>query len=805
MTAPNFYQTRECLPKTESKRIKMVTNLEVLKSSSIVGVIERYIPLRKNGANFIACCPFHSEKSPSFVVSEAKGMFKCFGCGKGGDALSFIKEYEKIDFNEAVKRLSELTGIALEYDKAQRVGKSPHEVLEKINELAKRELAKNAAIVEYLAQRELTQEICEKYDIGLVPSKQILLANFSTQELVESGFANKASGDYGLPRGASTARNDDKKVDSNKNEQSNNSSQATRRQDFGDRIGAFQAVRGDKTDGLSHKRGAAIADSSPKANAITIPMHHRICIAIRNPQHKVVAFVARTHPHYSFPPNAPKYINSKESYFYKKTQILYLYSNAKSSIQAQKAAFVVEGYIDSILLHENGFKNAIATGGTAFNVQHLNLLTRLDCEVIFCFDNDKSGMAANFRAVKVCFGAGFYKVKVAILQNRDSKGKRCKDINEALLAMDSNNSAQAESNQINGACEARNLESVVGGLGAKGVKKEGGIRESSLPIQAPPSPLERTLSQTKLESSHTAQKVDSMDCHADKSARNDREAPKLDFKFLSGYEFFIKWLYKNKDKQQAFNEIKAAISACQNFYYKQEFLDTACKLTGVPQEYFTQDKIPTKQPKDNYSTLIASILHSQDCAYIASELDLSFLPAQVRGSLQVFIAQSLRASALGLESAISAPREIDRPPVLSHPRGLKNTDSSSKILEAAGEQTQGKSQKAQNLNTPQDSRIFDEKAGLRSGEQGDKTGSSIDAVSHKLPALSQKAESILKEFIHATPLESGEFYQHYCDLYLAHLNREQTKARAKKDLKLVLALSEKIAQVQQDIAAQKAF
>ena len=568
----------------------MVTNLESLKSSSIVSVIERYIPLRKNGANFIACCPFHSEKSPSFVVSEAKGMFKCFGCGKGGDALSFIKEYEKIDFSEALKRLSELTGIALEYDKAQRVGKSPSEVLEKINALAKRELAKNAAIVEYLAQRGLTQEICERYDIGLVPSKSQLLQHFSAAELVESNFANE------------------------------------------------------------YEKGK-----------ISIPMRERIGIAIRNPQHKVIAFVARTHPHYNFPPNAPKYINSKESYFYKKTQILYLYSNAKSSIQAQKAAFVVEGYIDSILLHENGFKNALATGGTAFNVQHLNLLTRLDCEVVFCFDNDKSGMAANFRAVKVCFGAGFYKVKVAILQNRDSKGKRYKDINEALLAMDS---------------------------------KETSTNAERYPLFSK----EATL------------------CHADKSARNDdnnaqnlnnsqKPTPKLDFKYLSGFEFFIKWLYKNKDKQQAFTEIKAAISACQNFYDKQEFLDTACKLTGVPQEYFTQDKIPTKQPKDDYSKLVASILHSEECAYIATELDLSFIPQHKQ--LQAF---------------------------------------------------------------------------LHTGENKE-----------------------LASFIESKPMETQEFYQHYCDLYLAHLSREQTKARAKKDLKLVVALSEKITQVQRDIQAQKAF
>lgn len=532
----------------------MITNLEILKSSSIVGVIERYIPLRKNGANFIACCPFHSEKSPSFVVSDVKGMFKCFGCGKGGDVVSFIKEYEKIDFSQALKRLSELTGIALEYDKAQKVGKSPHEVLEKINTLAKQNLAQNAQILAYLQERGLTHEICEKYDIGLVPSKQELLQHFSAQELVESGFANE------------------------------------------------------------YEKGK-----------ISIPMRERIGIAIRNPQHKLVAFVARTHPHYNFPPNAPKYINSKESYFYKKTQILYLLSHARAAITQSKSAFIVEGYIDSILLHENGFKNALATGGTAFNLQHLNLLTKLDCEVVFCFDNDKSGMAANYRAVKVCFNAGFYRVKVAILQNKDTRGKLCKDINEALLC---GNTLQAKST-----------------------------------------------------------------------------SEKLEFNYLSGYEFFIKWLYKNKDKHSAFNEIKAAINACQNFYDKQEFLDTACKLTGVPQEYFTHKTLPQRAQGDNYDTLIASILHNEECAYIASELDLSFIPQHKQ--LQAF---------------------------------------------------------------------------LHTGENKE-----------------------LASFIESKPMDTQEFYQHYCDLYLAHLTREQTKAKAKKDLKLVIALSVKIAQVQRDIQAQKAF
>ena len=596
----------------------MITNLEALKTQSIVGVIERYIPLRKNGANFIACCPFHSEKSPSFVVNDVKGMFKCFGCGKGGDVVSFIKEYEKIDFNEALKRLSELTGIALEYDKAQKVGRSPSEVLEKINDLAKRKLQKNADIVEYLAQRGISPEICKKYDIGLVPSKSQLLQHFSAQELVESGFANE------------------------------------------------------------YEKGK-----------ISIPMRERIGIAIRNPLHKLVAFVARTHPHYNFPPNAPKYINSKESYFYKKTQILYLLSHARAAITQSKSAFIVEGYIDSILLHENGYKNAIATGGTAFNLQHLNLLTKLDCEVVFCFDNDKSGMAANYRAVKVCFNAGFYRVKVAILQVRDERGRLCKDINEALLC---GNTLQAN---ILDSSSTR-ISSLKGG--------QGGLNCEVTPLVPPLTP------QAPDDAFKVARKRATIDCMDSASVElRERKAQssseKLEFNYLSGYEFFIKWLYKNKDKQQAFNEIKAAINACQNFYDKQEFLDTACKLTGVPSEYFTHKTLPQRAQVDNYNTLIASILHNEECAYIASELDLSFIPQHKQ--LQAF---------------------------------------------------------------------------LHTGENKE-----------------------LASFIESKPMDTQEFYQHYCDLYLAHLSREQTKAKAKKDLKLVIALSEKIAQVQRDIQAQKAF
>ena len=535
----------------------MIKNIEQLKGSGIVSVIERYIPLRKNGANYIANCPFHNEKSPSFVVSEHKEIFKCFGCGKSGDVINFIQEYEKIDFNEALKRLSELTNIPLEYDSAKSAPKNPSETLEKINALCVKNLAQNQQILNYLATRGLTKELMQKYEIGLTPSKQELLNHIGADDLKACNFASENLG---------------------------------------------------------------------------IAMHHRITIAIRNPQHKLIAFVARTHPHYNFQPNAPKYINSKESYFYKKAQILYLLSHARSKIQAQKCALVVEGYIDCILLHQHAHKNAVATGGTAFNIQHLNALLKLDCKVIFCFDNDKSGMQANYRALKVCFNAGFYNTEVLLLKNRAKNGRLCKDINEALLNA--------------------------------------------------PTPSTQATEQTP--------------------------APcPLNFKTLSGFEFFIKYLYKNTDKKSAFKEIKETIKACSNFYDKQSFLDTASKLTSVPQNYFTDEMLP-KTKEQNYSKFCASILHSKECAYIASELDLSFLPKELENSLKAYI-----------HTGKTAPN--------------------------------------------------------------------------------------LAEFIEVSSLDNERFYRHYCDLYTAELEKQREKAKARKDLALVIALGEKIKQMRENIKSTKAF
>lgn len=176
-------------------------------------------------------------------------------------------------------------------------------------------------------------------------------------------------------------------------------------------------------------------------NTLSYPARERLIFGIRNAQHKIVAFVSRTHPFAKFNQNAPKYINSKESKIYQKRELLYMFSNAKSSINKEKKALVVEGYIDCITFHKIGFSHCVATGGTAFSKEHLQALTRnnAECKIIFCFDNDKSGMEANFRALQLCFNAQFFNLEVAILLNKNKSGARAKDINEIVSAGDTPN------------------------------------------------------------------------------------------------------------------------------------------------------------------------------------------------------------------------------------------------------------------------------------------------------------------------------------------------------------------------------
>lgn len=347
-----------------------ILNLDSIKASAnIAQVVQSYLPLQKVGSNYKACCPFHSEQTPSFVINEAKQIFHCFGCGESGDVFSFVQKHKKVDFSQAVEMVANALNIPIEYDKSQNPStKSKYkdllEVNEAINEICKDTLANdNSEMVakcrEYLKKRGLSDEDFSKYDIGFVPKAEVFFARLSSLQFSlakELGFirANK------------------------------------------DKEGFYT------------------------------PLSERISFALRNHIHKIAGFSARSHPYKNFR-NAGKYINSSESEVFKKSQILYRYTSAKSVIYSTKQVYIVEGFMDAIALDKLGYKNAVATCGVAFSLAHLSaILSTPEVQIIFCFDKDEAGGNAAIRSLELCYKAKFYNTKVAWALNE------VKDFGEVL-------------------------------------------------------------------------------------------------------------------------------------------------------------------------------------------------------------------------------------------------------------------------------------------------------------------------------------------------------------------------------------
>lgn len=326
---------------------------------NIVDIISRYIPLKKSGANYIAPCPFHNEKSASFVVSEAKQIYHCFGCGVGGDFIKFLQEYKKLDFAEALREICDILGIEYETKNARdSFYKEALSVCEKVNDLFKSNLKveseKNAKIRQYLANRGLNDEDLAYFDIGLAPLAFEITKILNNKE-------KKIACDLGI---------------------------------------------------LSFKDRYHCAFSN------------RITIAIRNATYKICGFSGRTHGYDNFS-NAPKYLNSKASRIFNKSQLLYLLPNAKSAIKATQSVLIVEGYFDGISAFKLGIKNTVASCGTALNKEHIAQILALGQDIAFdlLFDSDEAGQKAALRACETFFANGIFNVKILKLQGFKDLGE----------------------------------------------------------------------------------------------------------------------------------------------------------------------------------------------------------------------------------------------------------------------------------------------------------------------------------------------------------------------------------------------
>ena len=319
---------------------------KVLDSTDIVDLIGSYITLKRSGSGFKANCPFHNEKTPSFHVTPSMQRFKCHGCGKGGDAITFVRDYENLPFMDAVRKLAQRAGVPLieeAYDpKADESRRSRGRLLDIHREATAffhEQLMKNPAAAharDYMKSRGFGKEMALSWAIGWMPDQPKVFLDwarsrkFTGRELVDSGIVKLQN------------------------------------------------------------------DENPRSG-LYVRFQDRLMFPIRNEIGDVIAFTARQLRENK---NSGKYINSPETAIFKKSRVFFALDRAKKSILAEKAALLCEGQLDAICCHENGFTHAIATSGTAFTSEHARIIRRYTGNVLICFDADSAGIAAVEKAYR---------------------------------------------------------------------------------------------------------------------------------------------------------------------------------------------------------------------------------------------------------------------------------------------------------------------------------------------------------------------------------------------------------------------
>lgn len=328
---------------------------ELLARVDIVDVIERRVPLKKAGREWTACCPFHNERTPSFYVSPAKQFFHCFGCGAHGSAIKFLMDYERLEFPDAVEELAQAVGLKVPYegarDNAPREDKTDlYAVLDAAARWYQGELPKNADAKAYCAKRGLDADTIASFRIGWAPAGfDGVIRNLGTSDkrmqlLTEAGMVAN-------------------------NERGNKYDRFRERLMFPilDRRGRVIAF------------GGRIISSAPPARE-----DQKADIPVRTSQQSP----------------GPKYLNSPETPLFHKGRELFALWQVKQANSNLARIVVVEGYMDVIALHQAGLPIAVATLGTATTPEHTEVLFRAAPDVVFCFDGDRAGRSAAWKALE---------------------------------------------------------------------------------------------------------------------------------------------------------------------------------------------------------------------------------------------------------------------------------------------------------------------------------------------------------------------------------------------------------------------
>ena len=312
---------------------------DLLDRADIVDVIDRRVKLKKSGKNYMACCPFHKEKTPSFSVNPEKQFFYCFGCGAGGNALGFLMDYENLEFPAAVETLADSVGMAVPREEVdnrraeeERGQRSLYPLMTEVANFYQQQLRthpEKERAVDYLKGRGLTGQVAKAFDLGFAPP----------------GWDNLLTS-----LGSSEERQQELKV------------------------------------------GGVLVEN--EAGRTYDRFRDRIVFPIRDQRGRIIGFGGRV-----LGDDKPKYLNSPETPIFHKGRELYGLYQARQANRQLDRAVIVEGYMDVIALAQHGITNAMATLGTATSQAHLEKLYRVCPEVVFCFDGDEAGRQAARRAL----------------------------------------------------------------------------------------------------------------------------------------------------------------------------------------------------------------------------------------------------------------------------------------------------------------------------------------------------------------------------------------------------------------------
>ena len=336
--------------------ISQETVQRIINSINILEVIGDFVQLKRRGANYLGLCPFHGEKTPSFTVSPSKEIYKCFGCGKSGNTISFLMEHEKLGYAEALRWLAKRYNIEVqetETDPEYKERQATADSLYIINQFAQKFFAEQlwdeemgqAVAYSYLQQRGFTDDTIRKFGLGYCPNERDAFAStavknkYNPELLLKSGLVVQR--DYGL------------------------------QDNYRDRI--------------------------------IFPVHNHIG--------KIIGFGARLIKNRE---NAPKYINTPENELYVKSRILYGIYFARTSIERNNECLLVEGYTDVISLNQAGVENVVASGGTALTPDQLRLIMRYTKNLTIIYDGDPAGIKAALRGLDLALQEGLY-VKLVLL------------------------------------------------------------------------------------------------------------------------------------------------------------------------------------------------------------------------------------------------------------------------------------------------------------------------------------------------------------------------------------------------------